>query len=348
MPQIQAPVNFTNGQTVDADSFNNHVNGAIVLPGIITDWSNISTNTVATDDSFLIYDLSSTSLKKATISDLLNSSLPITTSILNGATGQNLSISPAAGYQLSVTTGASFGGNVLFSGTITSAGNAIINGNLNVNGSTATLPAVTASSVSSTGDTTVGGNLTVTGSITQSGITPKTLYDIVEYTIQDQAAISGTANDLTNFATFFTTPTALTKPAGEIWVFEFTAVCHFGWTTGSGSGLFPAFGVLRLTNNSTSIDYYRGTFCHFYGGQFDMASSTCEFTYVSPASETFSTTLSIKGACSATRTIGEWSGAADTAVMRLGVTTAYYWVNPNWRSVTSLTPGKLRIFKYKV
>ena len=80
MAQIQSPETYVDGQQVTAARLNNQTNGAILLPGVITDQTNITANTVAAADSFLLYDLSATALREANISDILGSNLPITTS----------------------------------------------------------------------------------------------------------------------------------------------------------------------------------------------------------------------------------------------------------------------------
>ena len=80
MAQIQSPETYVDGQQVTAARLNNQTNGAILLPGVITDQTNITANTVAAADSFLLYDLSATAVREANISDILGSNLPITTS----------------------------------------------------------------------------------------------------------------------------------------------------------------------------------------------------------------------------------------------------------------------------
>ena len=84
MAQIQSGnlTPFTSGQVLTAADLNSHVNSATLLPGAITDVTNITANTVASGDSILLYDLSATALREANISDVLGSNLPVTTSVI--------------------------------------------------------------------------------------------------------------------------------------------------------------------------------------------------------------------------------------------------------------------------
>lgn len=342
MPQIQAPVTFSNGQTVDATDFNNHVNGAIVLPGIITDFANITANTVAANDSLLLYDLSDTLLKEANVSDILNSNLGITTSSITGGPGANLSVTPATGYLFSVSTGGTFGGNLSVTGTITSTGEAVIGGNLTVSGTTAAFPAVTATTVAASGNATVGGNLVVTGSITQSGgLATKLLYDIQTFAISNAVATSGTLSSFTTGATFYTT-TQLTKPAGEIWVFVFNGTCVMGRTNGAEGGTGPgATNLIRLSNGTTGVDYYKAIFSL---PAWEASNSTnVTFAYLSPTSETFDAPIAIKASSNATNAV---ASAQDASLLKLGATSAAVKQGGSFTSYAT-TPGSLTIYKYK-
>lgn len=139
MAQIQAPYTFVTGDQITAANLNAHTNSAILLPGSITDQPNITANTVVAGDSVALHDISDLTLKEATVGDLLNSGIGITTGSIAGVTGANLVVTPAATFALSVagnlTTTANFAvtgtstltGNVTASGTLTVTGNAVFN-----------------------------------------------------------------------------------------------------------------------------------------------------------------------------------------------------------------------------
>lgn len=115
MAQIQSPETYVDGQQVTADRLNNQTNGAILLPGAVTDQASITANTVASDDSVLLHDTSTSGLKKATVGDLLGSGLnatlgtstveTTTTSVVNGKANKDVNITPNDG---TIVTGKSF------------------------------------------------------------------------------------------------------------------------------------------------------------------------------------------------------------------------------------------------
>jgi len=67
MSEIAGGEVFADGQTVNAARLNNHVNGAVIQPGLITDKSAV---TPAGNDYVLLYQSSSLALKKATVTNL--------------------------------------------------------------------------------------------------------------------------------------------------------------------------------------------------------------------------------------------------------------------------------------
>jgi hypothetical protein len=137
MAQIQAPYTFATGDQVTAANLNAHTNSAILLPGSITDQPNITANTVAAGDSVALYDLSDLTLKEATVGDLLNSGINITTGSIAGVTGANLVITPAATFALSVAGNLSTTANFAVTGTSTLTGNVTASGTLTVTGNAA-------------------------------------------------------------------------------------------------------------------------------------------------------------------------------------------------------------------
>lgn len=97
MAQLQSPETYVDGQQVTATRLNNQTNGATLLPGAITDQTNITANTVASGDSILLYDLSATALREANVSDVLGSNLPVTTSAITAGANSDVVITPNDG-----------------------------------------------------------------------------------------------------------------------------------------------------------------------------------------------------------------------------------------------------------
>ncbi|CAK0767225.1 hypothetical protein CCP3SC1AL1_400013 [Gammaproteobacteria bacterium] len=90
MPQITKGDTFTDGQQVTAARLNQLVDSATILPSIITEQTNLTANTVASNDTVLLYDLSATALREATASDLLNSGIAITTSSVTAGANSDI------------------------------------------------------------------------------------------------------------------------------------------------------------------------------------------------------------------------------------------------------------------
>lgn len=160
MAQIQSPETYADGQQVTAARLNNQTNGAILLPGAVTDQTALTANTVASGDTVLLHDASASALRKATAGDLLGSGLPVTTSGITGASGVDLAITPAAGQKVDV--GGAFEANSLnVTGNSTIGGNETVSGNLLVTGSSTLTGGVT-------GGFTVGGLITSASTPTAS------------------------------------------------------------------------------------------------------------------------------------------------------------------------------------
>jgi hypothetical protein len=133
MAQIQSPETYADGQQVTAARLNNQTNGAVLLPGAVTDQTALTANTVASGDTVLLHDASASALRKATAGDLLGSGLPVTTSVITGASGVDLAITPAAGQKVDV------GGDIeaedaTLTGNLTVTGNTTLDASLVVNG----------------------------------------------------------------------------------------------------------------------------------------------------------------------------------------------------------------------
>lgn len=136
MAQISKGDTFTNGEQVTGSRLNQLVDSSVLLVGAITDQPSITANTLESTDTTIVNDAGS--LKEATIGDILNSNLPITTSSITGGAGVDIVVTPAATRKLDV------------------AG------------------AFEAESINSVGNTTIGGTLTVTGASTHTGATTLT------------------------------------------------------------------------------------------------------------------------------------------------------------------------------
>lgn len=102
MAQISKGDTFTDGEQVNGSRLNQLVDSSTLLAGAITDQGAMTANTVAATDSVLLYDLSATGLRKPTVSDILNSNLPVTTSAIAGGAGVDVVITPAATYKVDV------------------------------------------------------------------------------------------------------------------------------------------------------------------------------------------------------------------------------------------------------
>lgn len=134
MAQLQPPITFSPGQVLSASDLNAHVSSAVALPGIITDQTALPANTVDVADSVLIHDASTSALRKATVSDLLNSGITTTTGSIVGKTGVDVTITPAAGQQTQVNGNLAVTGNETITGSLTVTGNTICDAALTVNG----------------------------------------------------------------------------------------------------------------------------------------------------------------------------------------------------------------------
>jgi hypothetical protein len=231
MTQLSKGDTFADGQQVTGVRLNGLVDNATVLPGVITDQINITANTVASDDSVLIHDLSATALREATVGDLLNSGLAITTGSVTGNAGADVVITPAATYKVdvagpleadshNVTGNATVGGTLSITGTTTFTGAAIANGNFTCNGTA-----------------------NFTGPLQISGVGVGYFLGIVEENIP--YATGSTANTL---HTLFTSA-SYTKPTGEVWVVQLDATM---WSLNNANTHY------RLTNSADTTNFIVG------------------------------------------------------------------------------------------
>jgi len=239
MAQFQSPINYVTGDQVTAANLNNHINGAVALPGLITDQSSMTANTLATGDQFFVYDLSVTALRKVNASDILGSGLAITTSAIGSPTATDLVLTPAASQKVDVA-GTLEADDINVTDDLTVTGDTTLSG-----------PVVTSSTITANGSSTFVGNVIVdngftsngtanfTGVLQVNGSTAYMLYEVAEETIPKFTAI----NNATLYSVF--TSFSYTKPSDEIWVVQFN-------TTIVGGGNYFHY---RLTNSADTTNY---------------------------------------------------------------------------------------------
>jgi len=151
MAQISKGDTFTNGEQVTGARLNQLVDSSVLLVGAITDQPNITANTLEATDTTIVNDAGT--LKEATIGDILNSNLAVTTSSITGGAGVDIIVTPAATKKMDVA-GAFEADSINSVGALTVGGAATITGALTITGATTLTGGVA-------GDTTVNGNLTI-------------------------------------------------------------------------------------------------------------------------------------------------------------------------------------------
>jgi hypothetical protein len=237
MPKIKSPETFAPNQILAAADLQNHVDGSYPLPGFVTEQTAIAANGVASGDLVVISDVSdSDALKKATVSDILNSGVAITTSLINGSASADIVIDPVSGQKVDVA-------GPLNVDSLTVEGTTVLSGSLTTNGAMS----------SSTGTTTVSDNLTVSGNITSNGtanftgvfhVNGATAYVLTEVVEETIAKFTATNNAQ---AYVVHTTASFTKPSDEIWVYEVEANTMGGASSGKCH--------IRITNDTDTLNY---------------------------------------------------------------------------------------------
>ena len=200
MAQIQKGDTFTNGQQVDATRLNQLVDSSVLLVGSISEQTPIATNTLEATDSTIVSDAGV--LKKATISDILNSNLPMSTSSITGGAGVDITVTPASGQKMDV-------GGAFEATTSNTTGNATIGGSLTVTGAST----LTGNVIADNGFTS-NGVANFTGTLQIGGTVGYGLYEIFEANVTySNATVPVGWNAMYTSA-------SLTKPSDEIWVIE--------------------------------------------------------------------------------------------------------------------------------
>lgn len=136
MAQIQSPETYADGQQVTAARLNNQTNGAILLPGAVTDQTAISGG-VASGDGLIVHDASTATLRKATAAELLGGGIPVVAASVTGVAGSDLTLAGAAGQSVEVSGNLDVTGNEVITGGLTVTGNTTLDASLDVNGAAA-------------------------------------------------------------------------------------------------------------------------------------------------------------------------------------------------------------------
>lgn len=95
MPQISKGDTFANSQQLTATRLNQLVDAAQLLVGAISEQPSITANTLEATDTTLVND--GGVLKKATVGDILNSGLPVTTPTVISSANNDITITPYDG-----------------------------------------------------------------------------------------------------------------------------------------------------------------------------------------------------------------------------------------------------------
>jgi hypothetical protein len=92
MAQLSKGETFADSQQLTATRLNQLVDSAQLLVGAITDQPSITANTLEATDTTIVNDAGT--LKEATISDILNSGLPITSAVINAPATNDIVVTP--------------------------------------------------------------------------------------------------------------------------------------------------------------------------------------------------------------------------------------------------------------
>ena len=200
MAQISKGDTFVDGQQVTGARLNQLVDSSTLLVGAITDQPSITANTLEATDSTIVNDAGT--LKEATIGDILNSNLPISTSSVTGGAGTDIVITPASGQKVDVAGNAEVD-------DLTVTDDLSVGGDLTVTGSST----LTGDVIADNGFTS-NGVANFTGTLQIGGTVGYVLTEIVEETM----SYSGTLTSGVWTSAF--TSASYTKPANEIWIIE--------------------------------------------------------------------------------------------------------------------------------
>jgi hypothetical protein len=204
MAQILKGDTFVDGQQVTGARLNQLVDSATLLVNAITDQTAMTANTLVGTDELLVND--GGNLRRVDVNSVLNSGLSITAPSVNGVTGSDLVLTPAAGQKVDIA------GNIE-ADDITATDDVSVGGDLTVTGSST----LTGSVIVDNGFTS-NGTANFTGALQVNGTVGYVLTEVVEESIPN--ATGATANTLHSLFT----SASYTKPSDEIWAFEVEAV----------------------------------------------------------------------------------------------------------------------------
>lgn len=311
MAQISKGDTFTDGEQVTGARLNQLVDSATLSVGAILDQGAMTANTVAATDSVLLYDLSATGLRKPTVSDVLNSNLPISTSSITGGAGVDIVVTPAATRKFDVA-GAFEAESANVVGAATIGGNASVTGTFLVTGGST----LTGNVIADNGFTS-NGIANFTGTLQVNGTVGYVLTEIVEETM----SYSGTLTSGVWTSAF--TSASYTKPANEIWIIE----TDFRFR--QEVAYYIAIRLQQTTPSTTLNGLYNiegagSNYFHVENGF---------FRYCIPSATTFTTTFTF-----------DFQPSTSGVVVTLGETTFPY---AGIFTDASFPASKFRIYKYK-
>jgi hypothetical protein len=267
MAQIQSPETYADGQQVTAARLNNQTNGAVLLPGAVTDQTAISGG-VASADGLIVHDASASAIRKATVTELLGSGVPVVAASVTGVAGSDLILAGAAGQNVEVSGNLDVTGNEVITGGLTVTGNTTLDAGLNVNG----LAAFNATSavkipVGTTGQrpgTPVAGQIRYNSTLDQAEVYSGTEWKAVGGVPFDASGVVITTIDGYKIHTYTVSGTftpSLTKE-GKVEVLVVGAGgggANYNPHGGGGGGGAVVYGVLNIAKNTSPISVVVGT-----------------------------------------------------------------------------------------
>lgn len=224
MAQVQSVETFVNGQQVTAARLNNHVNGLLALPGLVTDQTAMTANTIENIDQFIVYDSSVQALRKVNFSDVLNSNRQITTPSIYGPSSADLTLNPQGAYKVNclgplTTATLTVNQTSTFSGKVTASGTGTIRipaGTTAERPTTGNLPGDIRYNTTSGRIESNAGGTNWREYVVREATNSYALYEISEESIPRYVYPVASAP---NVAPAWTSA-SYTKPASEIWVVE--------------------------------------------------------------------------------------------------------------------------------
>jgi hypothetical protein len=278
MAQIQSPETYADGQQVTASRLNNQTNGAVLLPGAVTDQTPISGG-VASGDGLIVHDDSVSALRKATVGEVLGGGVPVVASSVTGVAGSDLTITPTSGQKVDVI-------GQLQAQTIASTGNALIQGEaqcaaLSVGGeayfNTNTAIKIP---VGITGDrppVPVAGHLRYNSTLDQAEIYSGTEWKAVGGSPFDASGGVITTIDGYKIHTYTVsgtfTPSLTAEGKVEVLVVGGGGGGSYAYAGAGGGGGAVVYGVLNIAKNTTPISVVVGN-----GGAVGSAGGTSYFS----------------------------------------------------------------------